>query len=57
MRGRVVIVEEMIKNGGALSVGDGDAEMDVATVLVTPPNTRAWNPFVARSHFSLSRLI
>lgn len=44
VRGRVVIVEEMIKNGGALSVGDGDAEMDVATVLVTPPNTRAWNP-------------
>lgn len=42
VRGRIVDVEEMARNGGV--IGKGENDVQVATVLVTPPNTRAWNP-------------
>ena len=41
VRGRVVDIEEMAKTNGAVP---SDGEVEVATVLVTPPNTNAWNP-------------
>lgn len=41
VRGRVVDVDAMVQNGGKIEEG---GEVQVATVLVTPPNTRAWNP-------------
>lgn len=44
VRGRVVDVNEMIKTGGQIEAAQEGAEVEVATVLVTPPNTRAWNP-------------
>ena len=34
----------MIKTGGRIEAAAEGAEVYVATVLVTPPNTRAWNP-------------
>ncbi|KAK4705695.1 methylthioribose-1-phosphate isomerase, partial [Phenoliferia sp. Uapishka_3] len=43
VRGRVVDVDAMARSGGLLPESDGK-EIDVQTVLVTPPNTRAWNP-------------
>jgi len=44
VRGRVVEVNEMIKTGGKIEPAEEGVEVEVATVLVTPPNTRAWNP-------------
>lgn len=41
VRGRVVDVDEMVKTGGKVVEG---GKVQVETVLVTPPNTRAWNP-------------
>lgn len=42
VRGRIVDIAEMVKNDGKLVEGEGNVE--VTTVLITPPNTRAWNP-------------
>jgi methylthioribose-1-phosphate isomerase len=42
VRGRVVDVNEMVRTNGVVSEAGKDVE--VATVLVTPPNTNAWNP-------------
>ena len=42
VRGRVVDVDAMARSGGV--VDGAEKEIDVRTVLVTPPNTRAWNP-------------
>lgn len=42
VRGRVVDVAHMSKHAGVLPVGE---KVEVATVLVTPPNTIAWNPY------------
>lgn len=42
VRGRVVDVDAMARSGGV--VDEAAKEVDVRTVLVTPPNTRAWNP-------------
>jgi methylthioribose-1-phosphate isomerase len=44
VRGRVVDIQEMAKNG---FVSDDKGEIEVKTVLVTPMNTRAYNPFVS----------
>lgn len=41
VRGRVVDVNEMSRSNGIVSDKDS---VEVATVLVTPPNTNAWNP-------------
>ncbi|KAL8292330.1 hypothetical protein RQP46_001796 [Phenoliferia psychrophenolica] len=42
VRGRVVDVDAMARSGGV--VDETAQNVDVQTVLVTPPNTRAWNP-------------
>ncbi|KAM0789536.1 hypothetical protein ACM66B_000351 [Microbotryomycetes sp. NB124-2] len=44
VRGRVVDVAEMAKSNGKIEPGPDGQEPEVATVLITPPNTRAWNP-------------
>lgn len=41
VRGRVVDVNEMARTNGVVSA---DGNIEVSTVLVTPPNTQAWNP-------------
>lgn len=42
VRGRIVDIAEMVKNNGKLV--EGEVDVEVTTVLITPPNTRAWNP-------------
>ncbi|KAK4054696.1 S-methyl-5-thioribose-1-phosphate isomerase [Microbotryomycetes sp. JL221] len=43
VRGRVVDVNAMAKSNGLFNA-DSQGEPQVATVLITPPNTQAWNP-------------
>lgn len=43
VRGRVVDIDVLAKTGGR-SLGPDDAKFEVKTVMVTPPNTRAYNP-------------
>jgi len=43
VRGRVVDIAEMAK-GNEPRQAQGDEELKVETVLVTPPGTKAWNP-------------
>lgn len=41
VRGRIVDVDQLVKSGGVVSE---EGEKEVATVLVTPPTAKAWNP-------------
>ncbi|GAA5903677.1 S-methyl-5-thioribose-1-phosphate isomerase MRI1 [Sporobolomyces salmoneus] len=43
VRGRVVDIKEMAK-GNEPKQAQGDEQIQVETVLVTPPGTKAWNP-------------
>lgn len=43
VRGRVVDIAQMAK-GNEPRQAQGDEEVKVETVLVTPPGTKAWNP-------------
>lgn len=44
VRGRIVDVNEMARTNGLIDLKVAEGQVEVTTVLITPPNTRTYNP-------------